>query len=95
MPIASTASRRQIVSEVLAAIQSNNVPLASAWVYDRKVVRDANNLSFDDDTASILQMIGDFNRKWCPQYSGGASPAGLNLISAVTAPFLFERPPAK
>jgi hypothetical protein len=95
MPMASTASRRQTVSEVLAAIQSNNVPLASAWVYDRKVVRDANNLSFNDDTASILQMIGDFNRKWCPQYSSMASPAGANLISATTAPSLSQLPSAR
>ena len=77
-PVASTASRRQTVGEVLAAIQSNNVPLASPWVYDRKLVHDANNLSFEDDTSSILQMIGDFNRKWCPQYNGTASVAGTN-----------------
>jgi len=27
-------------------------------------MHDPNSLSFDDDTASALQMIGDFNRKW-------------------------------
>ena len=60
----SIATRREYVNEVLAAIQANNVPLASVWVYERKMVHDPNSLSFDDDTASILQMIADFNRKW-------------------------------
>ena len=63
----SVATRRAVVNEVLAAIQANNVPLASVWVYDRKLTRDGNSLSFDDDTAPILRMIGDFNRKWSPQ----------------------------
>jgi len=58
------ATRREYVNEVLAAIQANNVSLASVWVYGRKMVHDPNSLSFDDDTASVLQMIGDFNRKW-------------------------------
>ena len=60
----SVATRREYVNEVLAAIQAHNVPLASVWVYGRKMIHDPNSLSFDDDTASILQMIGDFNRKW-------------------------------
>ena len=60
----SIATRRQNVNEVLAAIQANNVPLASVWVYERKMIRDPNSLSFGNDTASVLQMIGDFNRKW-------------------------------
>lgn len=60
----SIATRRQTVNEVLGAIQANNVSLASVWVYGRKMIRDPNSLSFDDDTAPILQMIGDFNRKW-------------------------------
>jgi hypothetical protein len=55
------------VSEVLAAIQANNVSLASVWVYSRKMRPDPNSLSFDDDTASVLQMIGDFNQKWSPR----------------------------
>jgi hypothetical protein len=60
----SSATRRENVSKVLAAIQANNVPLASVWVYERKMKHDPSSLSFDDDTASVLQMIGDFNRKW-------------------------------
>jgi len=60
----SVATRRDHVSEVLAAIQAHNVPLASVWVYGRKMVHDPASLSFDDDTASVLQLIGDFNRKW-------------------------------
>ena len=59
----SIATRRENVNEVLAAIQANNVPLASVWVYERKMLHDPNSLSFDDDSASVLQMIGDFNRK--------------------------------
>jgi Cellulase (glycosyl hydrolase family 5) len=60
----SISTRREYVSEVLAAIQANNVPLASVWVYGRKMIHDPNSLIFDDDTAPVLQMIGDFNRKW-------------------------------
>ena len=60
----SIATRGQNVNEVLAAIQANNVSLASVWVYGRKLLHDPNSLSFDDDTASVLQTIGDFNRKW-------------------------------
>jgi hypothetical protein len=60
----SIATRGQNVNEVLAAIQANNVSLAAVWVYGRKLLHDPNSLSFDDDTASVLQMIGDFNRKW-------------------------------
>ena len=60
----SIATHRENLNEVLAAIQANNVPLASVWVYERKMVHDPNSLSFDDDTASVLQMIADFNRKW-------------------------------
>jgi cellulase (glycosyl hydrolase family 5) len=60
----STATRLENVSEVLAAIQANNVSLASVWVYGRKMIHDPNSLSFEDDTSSVLQMIGDFNQKW-------------------------------
>jgi hypothetical protein len=63
----SIATRQENVSKVLAAIQANNVPLASVWTYERKMRHDPNSLSFKDDTASVLQMIGDFNRKWSPQ----------------------------
>jgi hypothetical protein len=52
------------VNEVLAAIRANTIPLASVLVYDRKLVHDANSLSLDDATASTLQLIGDFNRKY-------------------------------
>ena len=62
----SIATRRENVSKVLAVIQANKVPLASVWVYGRKLVHDPLSLSFDDDTAPILQMLGDFNRKWSP-----------------------------
>jgi hypothetical protein len=63
----SVATRRENVSQVLAAIQANNVSLASVWVYGRKMIHDPSSLSFDDDTASVLQLIGDFNRKWSPR----------------------------
>lgn len=60
----SVATRAQNVNQVLAAIQSNNVSLASVWVYGREMIHDPNSLSFNDGSGSILQMIGDFNRKW-------------------------------
>lgn len=59
----SVAARRKVVDEVLAALEANHVSLASVWCYDRKLVHDANSLSFNDDTASILQMIGEYDRK--------------------------------
>jgi hypothetical protein len=60
----SVATRAQNVNEVLAAIQANNVSLASVWVYGREMIHDPNSLSFNDATAPVLQLIGDFNRKW-------------------------------
>ena len=63
----SIATRRGYVNEVLGAMQANNVSLASVWVYGRKMIHDPSSLSFDDETASVLQMIGDFNRKWSPR----------------------------
>jgi len=60
------ATRRECVNEVLAAIRANTIPLASVLVYDRKLVHEANSLSLDDATASTLQLIGDFNRKYSP-----------------------------
>src|SRR5215471_11765526 len=51
----SIAIRRENVSQVLAAIQANNVSLASVWTYGR-MIHDPNSLSFEDDTASVLQM---------------------------------------
>jgi hypothetical protein len=60
----NVATRQKNVREILAAIQANNVPLASVWVYGRKMIHDPYSLSFDDDTAPVLQMIGDFNQKW-------------------------------
>ena len=60
----STATRKEYVKQVLTAIQAHDVPLASVWVYGRKMIHDPNSLSFDDDTAPVLQMIGDFNEKW-------------------------------
>lgn len=56
-------SQRQDFSNELAAIESSGVPLASVWVYDRKLKPDRSNLSFDIERSYMLQMIAALNRK--------------------------------
>jgi hypothetical protein len=56
-------SQRHYFSNELAAIESSGVPLASVWVYDRKLKPDRSNLTFDNERSYMLQMIAALNRK--------------------------------
>ncbi|HEY3663542.1 MAG TPA: hypothetical protein VGL24_10350 [Chthoniobacterales bacterium] len=55
-------SQREYFSSELAAIQSSGVPLASVWIYDRKLTPDRSNLTFDNERSYMLEMIGTLNR---------------------------------
>ena len=49
----------------LKAIDASGVTLASIWVYDRK--SDPKNVTFNNQYAYMLKMIGALNRKWLSQ----------------------------
>jgi hypothetical protein len=55
-------SEREYFSRELAAIKSSGAPLASVWVYDRKLISDRSNLTFDNERSYMLQMIAAANR---------------------------------
>jgi hypothetical protein len=55
-------SEREYFSRELAAIKSSGAPIASVWVYDRKLAPDRSNLTFDNQRAYMLQMIAASNR---------------------------------
>jgi len=55
-------SEREYFSRELAAIEASGAPLASVWVYDRKLTPDRSNLTFDNERSYMLQMIGAANR---------------------------------
>jgi hypothetical protein len=56
-------NQRQYFSSELAAIESSGVPLASVWVYDRKLRPDRSNLTFNNERSYMLLMIAALNRK--------------------------------
>lgn len=64
VPRGDTTDGRRNLEEILKAIESNAVPLASVWVYDRKLSHDRANLTFANDHAYLLKRISDFNRRW-------------------------------
>ncbi|MEO8044479.1 MAG: hypothetical protein ABI674_06195 [Spartobacteria bacterium] len=55
-------SEKDYFSSELAAIKGSGIPIASVWVYDRKLVPDRSNLTFENERAYMLQMIADANR---------------------------------
>ena len=55
-------SQRGYFSSELSAIKQSGIPLASVWVYDRKLTADRSSLGFNNERAYMLQMIGDYNR---------------------------------
>ena len=46
----------------LKAIEASKVPLASVWVYDRKLHYDKSNITGNNQRSYILKMIGAFDR---------------------------------
>lgn len=57
------SDKEHFVNE-LGAIAASGIPLASVWVYDRKLVPDRSNLTFTNERSYMLQMITDLNRRW-------------------------------
>ena len=58
----TSMNESQDFSTQLAAIENSGVPLASVWVYDRKLLPDRSNLTFDNDRAYMLRMIAEFDK---------------------------------
>lgn len=56
-------SEKQYFASELAAIEASAIPIASVWVYDRKLVPDRSNLTFTNERSYMLQMIIDLNRR--------------------------------
>ena len=52
---------REYFARELAAIKASGAPLASVWVYDRKLKADRSNLTFDNEHSYMLQMIASAN----------------------------------
>lgn len=55
-------AERQYFSRELSEIEHSQVPLASVWMYDRKLASGPFNLTFGGDHSYMLEMIGAFNR---------------------------------
>ena len=54
-------NEREYFSRELAAIKASGAPLASVWVYDRKLLPDRSNLTFDNERSYMLQMVSASN----------------------------------
>ena len=58
----AATDERDYFTHELAAIENSNVPIASVWVYDRKLASDKiYNLTFDNERSYMLRMIADFD----------------------------------
>jgi hypothetical protein len=69
IPVAKDPNQRALTSQrdyfahELAAIENSRVPIASVWVYDRKLASDnIYNLTFDNERSYMLRMIADFDQ---------------------------------
>ncbi|CAN5477935.1 hypothetical protein BH20VER3_BH20VER3_08520 [soil metagenome] len=62
-------SEREYFATELSAIERSGVPIASVWVYDRKLSPDRSNLTFTNERAYMLKMIAELNRKFRAQSS--------------------------
>lgn len=54
---------RQYFAKELSAIEQSNVPIASLWIYDRKLTSDPSNVSFNNPRAYMLEMIAGYDRR--------------------------------
>jgi hypothetical protein len=59
--LAGMTEREYFTSE-LKAIEASGVPIASVWVYDRKLVPDRSNVTFSNEYSYMLRMIAAFDR---------------------------------
>ena len=51
-------TEREYLSRELAAIKASGAPLASIWVYDRKLLPDRSNLTFDNERSYMQECCG-------------------------------------
>jgi hypothetical protein len=54
-------TERDFFNSELQAIKASGVPIASVWVYDRKMARDRSNVTFSNERSYVLKMIADYN----------------------------------
>ncbi len=86
-------SEREYFSRELAAIKASGAPLASVWVYDRKLNPDRSNLTFDNERSYMLQMItaltANSTRKtkadhpWTREPASGRMSPACNSLPAI------------
>jgi hypothetical protein len=58
----SASDERQYFTRQLSAVEHSKVPIASVWMYDRKLASGPFNLTFNSDHAYMLEMIGAYDR---------------------------------
>lgn len=54
---------RQQFGELLAAIETNKVPLSALWVFDLSMQNKDWNVTFENDRAYMLELVGQANRR--------------------------------
>lgn len=57
------AAQKRMVEEILAAIESDKVPLAALWVFDLKVQEHTLNVTFDNPRKDLLELVAQTNRR--------------------------------
>ena len=60
-------SGKDYFAKELNGIETSGVPMASVWVYDRKLLPDRSNLTFENERSYMLDMIAAANRRLHPQ----------------------------
>jgi hypothetical protein len=55
-------TERQFFTNELQAIEASGVPIASVWVYDRKLASDRTNVTFSNERSYVLDMIAAYDR---------------------------------
>ncbi len=63
VPDAETETGRAAFSAMLAAIETNTIPLAAVWVFDYSAQDKAWNITFSNNRAYILKQVGEANQR--------------------------------
>lgn len=58
----SPAEQRQFIQDMLRAMRENDVGLAALWVFDYPAQEADWNVTFENDRAWMLKMVGEYNR---------------------------------
>ncbi|MBN2295360.1 MAG: cellulase family glycosylhydrolase [Pirellulales bacterium] len=54
---------REEFEELVAAIETNNVPLSAFWVFDFPHQNSTHNVTFENNRSYILKIVGEANRR--------------------------------